>query len=414
MREPVTLPGPDPFTQPISFPASTTTVTTSTSSATTTSGAPPTTGPAVTLASTSGSTPGLYGGTMNLAECNKEQLITFLEQNPDKGKAWAQVEHIQPSEIRSYIGGLTPVVLTADTRVTNHGFVNAQPTPHQSVLQKGTAVLVDKFGVPRARCYCGNPLLPPVAETETTSFTGPSWPAFDPGNLQVVTPAPEPITTLKLVDVVTGAGIDRPVGTAGTQDVKVPAPPTLPEPSKRPAPTITTPASTVTATTKPGTTTAPTASTRPASIPAPNAFIQKEGAVTASTTYSGDYPASLAVDGNPATSWFSSGRKPGAPPTTFTWTYTKDELITRVKVVGNGANSTPNFRKNFGFGSVTIRVLDANGKTDFEQTVALPGTPDPDVVVQPGVTGRTIQLTFDGDEAPDCGGFAELEVGVTR
>src|SRR6185436_18143448 len=35
-----------------------------------------------------------------------------------------------------------------------------------AVLRRGTAVLVDDEGVPRVKCYCGNPLLPPVIPQE--------------------------------------------------------------------------------------------------------------------------------------------------------------------------------------------------------------------------------------------------------
>jgi hypothetical protein len=408
LREPVTVPGPDPFTPTVTTGTTTSTSSTVPASSTVPSSAPPTTGGTVVLASTTGNTPGLYGGTRNNAECNKEALITFLEQNPDKARAWAQIQQIEPAQIRDFVSGLTPVLLGADTRVTNHGFKNGQPTPRQAVLEKGTAVLVDAQGVPRARCYCGNPLAPPVAQAESTTFTGPTWPAFDPGNLQVVTASPEPITTLELVDVATGGGIARPAGTDGTQDVEIPPPPPLPEPRSRPAPTVTSPPSTAQSTTAPpGATTS-----RPSSIPAPNAFIQQDGAVGASSEYSAEYPAALVVDGDVSTSWFSAGSQQDGPTTTFTWTYPRDEFITHIRVIGNGAH--PEFPRGFGFGSVTIRVLDELGRPDFEQTVSLDGSPDPDALVQPGVFGRIIELTFSGGEAPDCGGFAELEVGVTR
>jgi hypothetical protein len=404
LREPVTVPGPDPFTTPVATTPSTIASTTITSTSTSTI-APTTTAGPVVIASTSGGTPGLYGGTRNLAECNKEQLITFLEQNADKARAWAQVQQIDPAQIRDYITKLTPVVLTADTRVTNHGFKNGQPAPRQAVLEQGTAVLVDELGVPRARCYCGNPLAPPVAQAQAATFTGPTWPAFDPGNLQAVTPAPAPIPTLELTDVSTGGGIARPVGSSGEQDVEIPAPPPLPEPRDRTAPTVTEP---------PTTTSTATATTLPSRIPLPNAFIEREGQVVASSEYSAEYPAALVLDGDPSTSWFSAGSLQDGPTTTFTWTYADDELITHVRIVGNAAHSNPDFRQGYGFGSVTIRVLDDTGRADFEQTVSLDGTPDPDALVQPGVVGRTIELTFSGGEAPDCGGFAELEVGVTR
>lgn len=40
----------------------------------------------------------------------------------------------------AYFDELTPMVLTSDTRVTNHGYHDGRPTPHQAVLQAGTAV----------------------------------------------------------------------------------------------------------------------------------------------------------------------------------------------------------------------------------------------------------------------------------
>ena len=133
----------------------------------------------------------------------------------------------------------------------------------------------------------------------------------------------------------------------------------------------------------------------------------------ASTTYSAEFPASLAVDGDTTTSWFSKG--PGAGGTSvYTWTGKRDDMITHVAIVGNGQNKKPEFQKNFGFGSVTIDVLDAKGDPDFTETVDLPGTPDPSVVVRPGVIGRSVRMTFRGHEDPGCGSFAELQVGVTR
>jgi hypothetical protein len=44
---------------------------------------------------------GLFGGTMSQSSCNKEQLITFLEQNPDKGRAWASTLGINVADIRA-------------------------------------------------------------------------------------------------------------------------------------------------------------------------------------------------------------------------------------------------------------------------------------------------------------------------
>ena len=82
---------------------------------------------------------------------------------------------------------LTPVTLTRDTRVTNHGYRNGRPTPRQSVLQAGSAVLVDRYGVPRARCGCGNPLIPPARVRVRPTYVGPPWPGWNPINVVVVT-----------------------------------------------------------------------------------------------------------------------------------------------------------------------------------------------------------------------------------
>jgi len=126
----------------------------------------------------SGGTPGLYGGTLHNAECDRTSMIQFLRANPDKASAWAQVEKISVNDIPGYINQLTPVILRADTTVTNHGFKDGQANPLQSVLQTGTAVLVDPYGVPRARCYCGNPLGPPEPPVNA-EYEGPEWPRFD-------------------------------------------------------------------------------------------------------------------------------------------------------------------------------------------------------------------------------------------
>ena len=91
----------------------------------------------------------------------------------------------RPDQIRDYVGQLTPVLLRADTRVTNHGFANGKATTLQSVLQAGTAVLIDKFGAPRVRCECGNPLLEP-RRPSTRHYIGQRWDWFNQLNVIVV------------------------------------------------------------------------------------------------------------------------------------------------------------------------------------------------------------------------------------
>ena len=91
--------------------------------------APPSTATATTTAtatatrSVAGAWPGLYGGTRNASTCDRDQLVAFLEANPDKARAWAGVLGVRTADIETYVDGLTPVLLQRDTRVTNHGIV---------------------------------------------------------------------------------------------------------------------------------------------------------------------------------------------------------------------------------------------------------------------------------------------------
>lgn len=218
-RTAATSTGTNPFTASVAAAPTTPTTTTAPNAVVT-----PAQVAASGLTTQTGSTPGLYGGTRNVASCDPEQLISFLAATPDKAAAWARVIGIQTGAIPAYVRGLTPVLLRADTAVTNHGFENGVAVPIPAVLQAGTAVLVDQFGVPRVRCYCGNPLLPP--QHVTPVYTGPSWPGFDPGGIVVVAPASTPITIIQLVDFGTGQPFDRPVGTTGARDTDATPTPT--------------------------------------------------------------------------------------------------------------------------------------------------------------------------------------------
>jgi hypothetical protein len=171
----------------------------------------------VPLAQVAGNVPGLYGGTRDMAACDPEQLIDFLESNPDKAAAWAGVQGIRPSEIRQFVGRLTPVVLMRDTRVTNHGFADGKAKAHQSVLQAGHAVFVDEYGVPRAKCSCGNPLAPPIPAKVAPEYVGTTWPGFDPAQIVVVIATDAVDNGFVIVDLGTGDLITRPIGFAPDQ-----------------------------------------------------------------------------------------------------------------------------------------------------------------------------------------------------
>lgn len=158
-----------------------------------------------------GSVPGLYGGSLDEEACDVEQLQAFLSVEDDKADAWAAVLEIDRADIPRYLERLTPVHLGADTRVVNHGFRDGEATPRESVLQRGSAVLVDDRGVPRVSCYCGNPLLPPsVGDSE--DFEGTQWEAFEPAEVLVVDEAPDALTAFELRDIETGELFTRDVG----------------------------------------------------------------------------------------------------------------------------------------------------------------------------------------------------------
>jgi hypothetical protein len=211
------------------------TVTTTTAGATTTSQAASTTTaktalPPTVLVAYPGDTPALYGGSKSKVIADKEGELAFLEQNPNKAAAfcealnsdptlrWSGGNKVTPGQLRAYFAELTPMMLTRDIRVTNYGYKNGRPTPRQSVLQAGQLVLVDRYGVPRKRCECGNPLTPPIPSPKPPVYTGPRWPGFDPTTIIVIQQTTVIIDIFVVIDVNTGDPYGRPSGTEGGSD----------------------------------------------------------------------------------------------------------------------------------------------------------------------------------------------------
>ncbi|WP_268985873.1 DUF6777 domain-containing protein [Streptomyces sp. CC210A] len=202
--QPPDPPGQNPFTDSTSTKAS----------------APPTpslpTG-ATRLATVTGSDPGLYGGTRNVASCDVERQIDFLTADEAKGAAFASVLGITAGEVPAYLRGLTPVQLRLDTRVTNHGYRDGKPYPYQAVLQAGTAVLVDARGEPRVRCACGNPLTAPAELKPGYETQGEAWRGYDQSQVVVVKPAAKPVESFVLVTP-DGGRIERHRGDTDAND----------------------------------------------------------------------------------------------------------------------------------------------------------------------------------------------------
>ncbi|WP_208639844.1 DUF6777 domain-containing protein, partial [Streptomyces tricolor] len=194
--------------------------------------------------SLSGATPGLYRGSPRVAGCDVERHVRYLTADAAKADAFARAADVSRAALPGYLRGLTPVVLGADTRVTNHAYRDGAAASRQAVLQSGTSVLVDGRGMPRLRCACGNPLKEPVAQRTTPKLIGRQWSSYRPANVVVVRPAPVVVKVFVIYDTQHREWLNRHRGDVnGRHDQrgkapKYPNPWTLP-----PSPTTTPPTS---------------------------------------------------------------------------------------------------------------------------------------------------------------------------
>ena len=311
--------GPEPFTESTAKDSSAPPVSASPTDASE---------PANAVRGVDGAAPGLYGGTRNVSSCDVEQQIKALQAAPAKNKAFASVAGVQPSGVPAYLRSLTPVQLRMDTRVTNHGYRDGAATSYQAVLQAGTAVLVDHHGVPRARCACGNPLTPPVAQRTTPQHTGDSWSSYHPSNVVVVAPSTTVINIFVIYDPDHDDWIARHRGDTGGKDhktdppvrpspsvsVSTPAPPTspsTPESPASPSPCVST------STSAPGTPTGtPSGSASPSPSPCPPTSTAPSSPAPSSRTPSSAPSTSDSPDDQPASPGSSAPQPPLASDTT--------------------------------------------------------------------------------------------------
>ncbi|MFG3344153.1 DUF6777 domain-containing protein [Streptomyces sp. NPDC048018] len=209
LLQPAGAPGPAPFT-----------ASTAQEGAPQDASAPPAAGvggPAPVGRALTGATPGLYGGTRSVASCDVERQVALLTADPARARAFAESAGIPESNIAGWLHDLTPVVLRTDVRVTSHGFGDGHATAFQSVLQRGTAVLVDRYGAPRVRCACGNPLRSPAA-APGAAHAGQPWAGYRPDRVVAITPTTTVVTSLVIVNTADNTWIERRTGTTGAQD----------------------------------------------------------------------------------------------------------------------------------------------------------------------------------------------------
>lgn len=113
------------------------------------------------------------------APCDVEKLITDLKGDDAARAAWARLMEVRDDQVEETLRSLTPLVLARDTAVTNTSYAKGAATRFQAILQAGTPVLVDRAGLPRVKCSCGNPLLPPEQGGDV-ALEGKRWENFDP------------------------------------------------------------------------------------------------------------------------------------------------------------------------------------------------------------------------------------------
>lgn len=155
-----------------------------------------------------GNDPNLYGGSGQLSVCDADALVANLNGNDDLNAAFAQGIGINASDVPRYVKSLTPVVLRQDTWVTNHGYDNGRATPYQSVLQRGTAVMVDAYGVPRVRCSCGNPLAEAWNGYTAPEASKANWDDYEPRSVVTIYETDITINNINVIDIEDGTSIN--------------------------------------------------------------------------------------------------------------------------------------------------------------------------------------------------------------
>lgn len=165
-----------------------------------------------------GDAEGFYGTSPEVPACDVDALVSGLAGDATTAAAWAQARGIAPAAIPDHLAGLFPVYLTVDTVVTNHRFDGSGIVPFVAVLQAGTAVLVDAWGLPAVRCACGNPLLPPTpTDLSGATFTGTAWDGFDVSGVHSVSAASAPVESLRAMHIGTAEVVDlSATGASGT------------------------------------------------------------------------------------------------------------------------------------------------------------------------------------------------------
>ena len=162
-----------------------------------------------------GTTPGTYGGTLGGDVCDVSALAAALGVDPVLVEAWGAPLDLTVGEVAGFLDTLTPVVLLADTAVTDHALRGDRVAARQAILQRGTAVLVDPLGMPKVRCMSGSPLRVPQSLPDDVQVDGTPWPGFSLDLIRRIPAGDRVVRNFVLVDVHTGRPVRKPAGIDG-------------------------------------------------------------------------------------------------------------------------------------------------------------------------------------------------------
>ena len=104
-----------------------------------------------------GDTAGLYAATTPPA-CTTADFLRQLQADPAKLAGFGGVFGLGANDVPAFVNSLSPVVLRANTSVTDHPFQDGTFVEQPAILAAGTAVLVNSYGEPTVKCFNGNPL----------------------------------------------------------------------------------------------------------------------------------------------------------------------------------------------------------------------------------------------------------------
>ena len=143
--------------------------------------------------------------------CDVDKLVATLSDDPARLAAWSSATGVAVTDAERTIRSWNVFSLRNDTVVVNHRFSGGRAVPYRAVLQAGTVVLVDEFGVPRTKCACGNPL-GIVEDSDPIPATNDAWSGFDPAAVVTVRPSRQPRGTITAVDLTNRRTQQVPVG----------------------------------------------------------------------------------------------------------------------------------------------------------------------------------------------------------